>query len=385
MLEYREREFGTPYKRFMDLEVGDNLYFINLENIHIEVGRVRTVDVQDTSNSFARNRTSVEYSIEVKNESDKSEVFKIYDGNSFIDGYSLSNNNILVCTDERISNSIVDALRSRNNIQWKKFTSIFGNPMGGYAAKDIVLRNCGQQHARLEAERKPTEKTNSIDNIYPAAKEQYEWNEEKKELNKIESKPAWSENDEMLLRYIIDCCKDTIESNSKGLELSKDTTKSLFAWLKSLKERVQLQPQPKQELSEDAATDEYIELGLPSGTLWKFVNEKGYYAFDEAIVKFGGGNIPNKEQWEELNEKCKWVWKEIGYEVTGPNGNTIYLPANGYRYGNGTGLLNVGTYGYYWSSTHHNEAGAYYMGFSDPVAGVNNGPCFCGLSVRLVK
>ncbi len=139
MLEYRVHEFGTPYKRFMDLEVGDNLYFINLEDLSIKIERVKTVGVQDTSDYFSHNRTSVEYSIEVKNESDKSEVFKIYDGNSFIDDYSLSRNNILICTDERICNSMVDVLRSRNIVQWKKFTSIFGNPMGEYATKDVVL------------------------------------------------------------------------------------------------------------------------------------------------------------------------------------------------------------------------------------------------------
>ena len=139
VIEYKEHEFGTPYKRFMDLEVGDNLYFINLEEMLIEPKHVRTVDVIDTSDYFAHNRNSVKYSIEVKNKSENPEVYNISDGNSFIDYCNLSKNNIFVCTDERIGKAIVEALRLRNNIQWKKFISIFGNPMGKYAVKDVVL------------------------------------------------------------------------------------------------------------------------------------------------------------------------------------------------------------------------------------------------------
>lgn len=139
VIEYEEHEFGTPYKRFMDLEVGNDLYFINLEDMLIELKHVRTVDVKDTSDYFAHNRNSVEYSIWVKNETEKLEVYKIYDGNSFIDYCSLIKNNIIVCTDERIAKAMVEALRLRNNIQWEKFTSIFGNPMDAYATKGVIL------------------------------------------------------------------------------------------------------------------------------------------------------------------------------------------------------------------------------------------------------
>ena len=37
-----------------------------------------------------------------------------------------------------------------------------------------------------------------------------------------------------------------------------------------------------------------------------------------------------------------------GYLVTGPNGNSIFLPAAGQR--DGTSLTNAGSSGYYWSS-----------------------------------
>ncbi len=32
---------------------------------------------------------------------------------------------------------------------------------------------------------------------------------------------------------------------------------------------------------------EYIDLGLPSGTLWATENEEGYFTFDEAVEKYG--------------------------------------------------------------------------------------------------
>jgi hypothetical protein len=38
-----------------------------------------------------------------------------------------------------------------------------------------------------------------------------------------------------------------------------------------------------------------------------------------------------------------------GYKVTGKNGNSIFLPAAGYR--GGTDVVYVGTRGYYWSGT----------------------------------
>ena len=45
---------------------------------------------------------------------------------------------------------------------------------------------------------------------------------------------------------------------------------------------------------------QYVDLGLPSGTLWKAENEiAGHYTYEEAVVKFES-KLPTKEQWEEL-------------------------------------------------------------------------------------
>lgn len=78
------------------------------------------------------------------------------------------------------------------------------------------------------------------------------------------------------------------------------------------------------------STQGYIDLGLPSGTLWKATNESGYYKYDEAMSKFGK-NMPSQEQWQELIDYCTWTSRGVhkGYIVMGVNGNSIILPPGG--------------------------------------------------------
>ena len=76
--------------------------------------------------------------------------------------------------------------------------------------------------------------------------------------------------------------------------------------------------------------------------------------YDVARQAWGGGwKIPTKAQWEELIDRCTWTWTteggHSGYKVTGPNGNSIFLPAAGYRGGTSSGGVGIG--GGYWSST----------------------------------
>ena len=86
-----------------------------------------------------------------------------------------------------------------------------------------------------------------------------------------------------------------------------------------------------------------------------------YYTFDEAssaAKSMGSGwRLPTKAEFEELSNKCTWSWTGSGYRVTGPNGNSIYLPAAGWRYGSSTNC--VGSKGYYWSSTPYDSDYAY--------------------------
>lgn len=121
------------------------------------------------------------------------------------------------------------------------------------------------------------------------------------------------------------------------------------------------------------AASEAIDLGLPSGTKWAPYNigasnssgaglflcfgemNQKYYShtynykyydpltdkcqtlgdiqgtdYDAANVLWGDGwMMPTKEQMEELVMQCDWVSTGYGFNVIGPNGNSIYLPAAG--------------------------------------------------------
>lgn len=90
---------------------------------------------------------------------------------------------------------------------------------------------------------------------------------------------------------------------------------------------------------------------------------------DAAHVKWGGTwRMPTDAEWTELREQCTWKWTTQnginGYLVTSKkNGNSIFLPAAGCRYDT---LLYVRSYGYYWSSSLHENYSddAYYAIFN---------------------
>lgn len=147
---------------------------------------------------------------------------------------------------------------------------------------------------------------------------------------------------------------------------------------------------------------EYVDLGLPSGTLWATCNvgaenpwdygdyfawgetepkeatykymwhyykygnirkitkyctneERGYNGFtdgkirlepddDASTVNWGGEwCMPTEEQWKELTHNCVWTMATQnginGYEAKGPNGNTIFLPASGHKDGYDEGCI----------------------------------------------
>ena len=154
---------------------------------------------------------------------------------------------------------------------------------------------------------------------------------------------------------------------------------------------------------------EWVDLGLPSGTLWATCNvganspeEYGdYFAWGETESKevyswetykwFSGPtnetitkyctNVDNKTEldpeddaayanwgpkWRmptlaqllELIDNCTGIWTAMngvdGYQITGPNGATVFLPAAGYCYNDGF-LKNVGPIGSYSSRTLHSN------------------------------
>lgn len=140
----------------------------------------------------------------------------------------------------------------------------------------------------------------------------------------------------------------------------------------------------------------YVDLNLPSGTKWATCNvgastpEKigDYFAWGEtevcenvddleddnymyednpdilpasadvASVKWGEGwRMPTKEEFEELIDMCTYELTEKlgakGWLFTGPNGNSIFLPA--YETEGASDLGSAGFYGTYWSSSLNTE------------------------------
>lgn len=144
----------------------------------------------------------------------------------------------------------------------------------------------------------------------------------------------------------------------------------------------------------------YVDLGLPSGTLWKSANEVGHYDYNDAVKKFGN-NLPTREQWEELKEHCWWVWNEedeTTAAVVGENGNFILLPAEGFfqppdpdSFIKEDGKIVNEVSGYYWSRTPGDHGTAWYLYFNyddedyDKKVKVARYVQSRGHSVRLVK
>ena len=112
---------------------------------------------------------------------------------------------------------------------------------------------------------------------------------------------------------------------------------------------------------------------------------------DVAHVKWGGSwRMPTKAEMSELCNNCTWT--EIiqngvnGYKVTGPNGNSIFLPAAGSRYG--TNLSNSGSC--FWSGSlcngdiNYDMNFAYVFFFSEYGCGYGGDYRYYGHSVRPV-
>ena len=83
---------------------------------------------------------------------------------------------------------------------------------------------------------------------------------------------------------------------------------------------------------------EYVDLGLPSGTLWSTDYEKDengdnlYLPYEEA----SNLKLPTPGQWQELDKECMAIPirdqktnKFIGFECVGPNGKTIRFDITG--------------------------------------------------------
>ena len=188
---------------------------------------------------------------------------------------------------------------------------------------------------------------------------------------------------------------------------------------------------------------EFVDLGLPSGTLWATRNlgaetpeDYGYYfswgnvigrkpsgtTFDynwgtdnngnyasttgaaltsdiptnmdyDAVQRYMGGSckMPTTTQFAELFNSSyttnEWTTKNgvNGRLVTSKiNGNSVFFPAAGN--GKGTSLNFAGLSGYYWSRSLYSSANGYYLGLNSSNVGTqNNSIRSFGFSVRAVQ
>ena len=118
---------------------------------------------------------------------------------------------------------------------------------------------------------------------------------------------------------------------------------------------------------------------------------------DAATANWGNGwRMPTNEEMEELLSNCdlrpgtyfaQKVKKQngvYGHLFTGPNGNSIFLPASGCRYA--SELRRVGSSGFYWSSSLYSDGtdGAWYLYFGSDDCYMFNEDRGCGLTVRAV-
>ena len=99
--------------------------------------------------------------------------------------------------------------------------------------------------------------------------------------------------------------------------------------------------------------------------------------------------MPTVGEFQELNSNCDSEWTDedgvAGRRFTSRiNGNSIFFPASGRRYG--TGLYYRGSYGFYWSASLHSQPGGYRLYFSSGgVEPANLDNRFYGFSVRAVQ
>ena len=82
-------------------------------------------------------------------------------------------------------------------------------------------------------------------------------------------------------------------------------------------------------------------------------------ADDAATQQLGSPwRMPTVDEQEELITKCTWTWTTQdgvnGYQVDGPNGNAIFLPAAGLR--SGSALGSAGSRGFYLSNSHSSHS-----------------------------
>jgi hypothetical protein len=118
-------------------------------------------------------------------------------------------------------------------------------------------------------------------------------------------------------------------------------------------------------------------------------SKRGNKEYDAAAQMWEHGwRLPTAVECQELLDNCTWRWtthKGVnGMLVTAANGNSIFLPAAGYR--DGASTITKGSYGGYWSSqpTPESDNFAGYIFFSEKNHGYDMSVRSMGLVIRPV-
>lgn len=116
----------------------------------------------------------------------------------------------------------------------------------------------------------------------------------------------------------------------------------------------------------------------------------GNATYDAATANWGDPwRMPTYDEMKELVDSCTWEYTSEnavnGYLITGPTGNSIFLPAAGYR--QGTTLYYAGSYGNYWSSmpSESNTYHTWYLYFDSVYRYMDLARRYGGRSVRPVS
>ena len=140
-----------------------------------------------------------------------------------------------------------------------------------------------------------------------------------------------------------------------------------------------------------------------SSTLTKYCNDAsyGYNGFtddlttllpedDAATANWGSGwRMPTKAEWQELLDNTTVTWTTqngvSGRLFTAANGNSLFLPAAGYRYN--SSLCYAGSLGLYWSSSLYtgDPYSAWESDFNSAGCGMYYFGRYFGVSVRAVR
>lgn len=142
---------------------------------------------------------------------------------------------------------------------------------------------------------------------------------------------------------------------------------------------------------ETSCKDEYTKKNSKTYKRRPYYREiGGDPSLDAARAMWGGSwRLPTVEEFIELKKHCTWEWSSLsmrkGYLVTGPNGNSIFLPAAGCQEDKEHEGVNY--HGFYWSSTpnRHIIDSACALTFDNSLYYVDkNIDRYIGLSVRPV-